>query len=157
MQISGPNGCGKSTLIKTILGEIKPLAGEISFNNAHPTYLPQLINDFQHFSVTLGEILACSDVHPDIMGLFTEKLLKTRWRDASGGQRQRALIATRIKQDPQVLILDEPFNHLDHEAISTIETLLHTMLSKKYISALIIVSHYPVTSFEDKLRELKLC
>lgn len=153
--IKGLNGSGKTTLLKTILGEISPINGSVKIQKQF-TYLPQLTNQFSHTSLNLQEILNCSNVHPDILNLFNKKLLHTPWRLASGGQKQRTLIASRIHQNPQILILDEPFNHLDSQAIDEVNTFLLYMLEKKFILGMIIVSHIPLNLPDLKVKEILL-
>jgi ABC-type Mn2+/Zn2+ transport system ATPase subunit len=155
LQICGQNGCGKTTLLKTILGQLRPLKGNVTTRGDF-TYLPQLIRGYQHFSLTLGEILSCSVVNPKILELFSDEMLNKKWSDASGGQRQKTLIASRIHNVPEILVLDEPFNHLDKSSISLVETLLVYMLEHHFIKGLIIVSHLPIEGMDKFIKMVDL-
>ena len=120
--IIGPNGGGKTTLIRCILGLLKPQSGTIAF---HPQYLPQYASIDRKFPITVQEVI--------LSGLSSRKGLSARYsaderqRAArviarmglegmeqkaigalSGGQLQRALLGRAIVSDPEVVILDEP-------------------------------------------------
>lgn len=136
----GPNGCGKSTLLKAIMGFLPLDAGEITLNDtpirtigrrhlAHKvSYLPQDNHCPDH--MTLGELIELSgyarysffggpsqtDRQLFIDALETVGLLDMAHRRVntlSGGQKQRAFIAMVLAQDSDVILLDEPVNHLD--------------------------------------------
>lgn len=142
LQLSGPNGSGKSTLIKTILGEIPSLSGsikkEISICIKH---LPQLISYDLPLSVTLGEVVDSFGVDRREIGFLDANFYNRRWCSASGGEKQKTLILTRLGQKCDVLILDEPFNHVDQEGIREISDFLVDLLECDRVHSLIIVSH----------------
>ncbi len=139
--IIGPNGGGKSTLVKCITGLYKPTQGEVHFIGTKPenlSYVPQKSELDASFPVTVREVAAMGllkahrlhkkitreeqqkveDVLDDI-GLTYQKdhLVET----LSGGQFQRLLFARLLLQDQPLIILDEPFSHIDEK---TRETLL---------------------------------
>ena len=131
--VIGPNGGGKSTLFKGVVGVIKPLAGRIERNGVRPqdiAYLPQVADIDRSFPISVYDMVA--------MGLWRGKGLfggiGASDRDTvegaiaavgltgfeprpigtlSGGQMQRMLFARRMLQDARVIVLDEPFNAID--------------------------------------------
>jgi ATPase subunit of ABC transporter with duplicated ATPase domains len=121
MTITGPNGIGKSTLMHLLLRQSQPAAGRIQWQLPLQRigYLSQLHNREFHISLTLADILAFSGpfdrqkIHETSHGLLQPDQLDRAWNTASGGERQKTLLTRIFLQDPTVLILDEPMNHLD--------------------------------------------
>ncbi len=119
--IAGPNGIGKSTLLRLLLREGKPAAGIIQWQVplSRIGFLSQLHNREFHISLTLADILSFARkvdrqaIHELSHGLLQEDLLDRAWNTASGGERQKTLLTRVFLKDPSVLILDEPMNHLD--------------------------------------------
>ena len=134
--ITGPNGGGKTTLLRLILGLLHPTSGKIVFydsrgkaTDTHPRfgYLPQKNSVDAHFPITVSEVVAS--------GLLAEKSLDKKARSEritevidligisdladrpigrlSGGQLQRTLFGRAIVCRPPVLILDEPLSYID--------------------------------------------
>lgn len=160
--IIGPNGGGKTTLIKVILGLMKPVKGEISFYNKGKAvesltmgYLPQYNSIDKKFPISVEEvILSGLSSRKPLIGRFTkehkEKVKEVISRmglegladrtigQLSGGQMQRALLGRAIVSDPQVVILDEPSTYIDKQ----FEARLYELLAEiNKDCAIILVSH----------------
>lgn len=150
----GPNGGGKSTLLKTMLGIIKPISGAIiKHGDIRIGYLPQISSLDKQFPINVmdvvlsgqqghGRLRPSAEVKQralwllDFVGLsdYQRKLLG----DLSSGQRQRVLLCRAIMGNPQLLILDEPVTYMD----KTAETDLYKLLPELNKSmAILLVSH----------------
>ena len=158
--LAGPNGSGKTTILKAILGLLRPARGEIARNGGwkHSIgYVPQRGAIDEGFPFTLGEIVemgiyGCLSPfgRPDpsqreaiaralsAVGLL--EMLDRQFRELSGGQKQRALLARALVHDPRVLILDEPTYGLDVAQAQALLELLETLRRDQGIS-LVAVSH----------------
>ena len=143
--IKGKNGSGKSTFIKTILGKNKALAGNYKWhlNSESISYLPQITNPTSHFSFTINEILDLYNISRTFRDKLPKGLEGKKWIDASGGEKQKVMLLTRLSDETKVLILDEPFNHLDQESIDSFVDLLVNIVSENKLS-IILVSHLEI-------------
>ncbi len=155
----GPNGGGKTTLLKLILDFIKPLKGEIKINVEKKKigYVPQkAINFDMNFPANVFEIVSMGRIANK--GLFKmldkkdyEKIEEAlqfvkMWEhrndkigELSGGQQQRIFIAKALCSEPEILILDEPTTGIDIESRNKFYEMLKK-LNEKQIT-LILVSH----------------
>lgn len=147
LHVQGPNGCGKSTLLKTLAGQLKAAHGQIDYHVKKDCifYLPQLHTPDLHCPISLREIslLDTSTLSANLVEQFEwfpDAVAAKSWNNASGGERMRALLARALSSRRQILLLDEPFNHLDRQAHPKIIESL-----KNYVQqdnrAIIIVSH----------------
>ncbi|WP_301172064.1 ribosomal protection-like ABC-F family protein [Brevibacillus nitrificans] len=139
----GPNGCGKSTLIRMLLGEMEPDAGTLKVgSNVKVGYLSQqawegdqnlrVIDMFRQVAlVTEPEAR-----HMLARFLFYGEHVFKRVGQLSGGERMRLRLAQMMHQEINLLVLDEPTNHLDIEARETLEEAL-----ADFRGSLFIVSH----------------
>ena len=121
--IQGPNGIGKSTFLKIISGNHRPTEGQVQcqIKKENMVFFPQISGGEFHVDVTIDDILRISLLNrydrSRILryGLLNEKQLKRSWNTASGGEKQRTLLTRVFLQSSNILILDEPMNHLDKE------------------------------------------
>jgi ATP-binding cassette subfamily F protein 3 len=142
--IVGANGTGKTTLMRTILGELKPLAGETSFGaNVKVGYISQSHAEMDPGLTALEAVMAvkknCTDEESrKILGslLLTGDDVFKKVGDLSGGQRSRVAIARLMMQKINVLALDEPTNHLDIPSTELMQELL-----QNFEGTVVFVSH----------------
>ena len=136
--VIGPNGGGKTTLLKALLGLLSPVSGEINFaesmteGNTHRIgYLPQINNIDRKFPVTVFDVVRSglmsrrrltgrynSEENDRANDLMSEMgILGIRMKaigELSGGQIQRALLCRALVNSPKLLILDEPNTYVDN-------------------------------------------
>ncbi len=142
--ILGPNGCGKTTLLRTILGDLPPLAGAVNLgSNVQVGYLSQTHAELETDSTALECVRSTEASVTDqrAMSLLGQVNLsgdeaQKRICELSGGQRSRVSLVRLMLKNPNVLILDEPTNHLD---IPSQEVLQDVLMD--FGGTIILVSH----------------
>ncbi len=156
--IIGSNGTGKSTLLKTIVGEINSLGGNIDFGhnveigyfdqqmallNSEKTIFDEFYDEFPHLTVT--------EVRNSLAAFmfYGEEVFKTISM-LSGGEKVRLTLSKILKKGPNLLILDEPTNHMDIVGKESLENML-----KEYTGTIIFVSHDRF--FVNKIADSILC
>jgi ATP-binding cassette subfamily F protein uup len=144
----GPNGVGKTTLIKLILGELTPTAGRIRRGTRlEVAYFDQFRNILDENATLIDTISPGSDtveiggVKKHVIGYLEEFLFPARRARAkvnalSGGERNRLLLARLFARPANLLVLDEPTNDLDIDTLELLESLLAS-----YQGTLLLVSH----------------
>ena len=144
----GANGCGKTTFIKLLLGEIQPTAGKIRCGTKlEIAYFDQYRADLDPEKTVVDNVadgkqdIEVNGVKRHVLGylqdfLFPPKRAMTPVKALSGGERNRLLLAKLLLKPNNLLILDEPTNDLDVETLELLEELL-----TDYQGTLLIVSH----------------
>lgn len=161
IHIQGANGTGKTTLIKALLGLHYKFSGKLT-KNLKPdliAYLPQLTNYEFFLPLTFRDLLSGLDKHfksklSDYLTM-TDSWLNLSWNKASGGERQKVLILKTLLLDQPLLILDEPFNHLDKEGREQINYWIEIFLQKEE-HTLIIIHHGDFKVSGRKIKALEL-
>ncbi|WP_300726504.1 metal ABC transporter ATP-binding protein [uncultured Bacteroides sp.] len=160
--VIGPNGGGKTTLMKIILGLLAPESGELHFyhnglevKEISMGYLPQYSNIDKKFPISVYEVVLSGlnkekslfrpfskeqheQVRQVIARMGLEGLEKRAIGQLSGGQLQRALLGRALVSDPQVVILDEPNTYIDKRFEAKLYKLLEEINKER---AIILVSH----------------
>ena len=158
--VVGDNGTGKSTLLKTLVGRLPALGGEFGFGvNVQIGYFDQesaqyasakdVLTDFREEFPDLTQTEARSALGAF---LFTQDDVFRQVKLLSGGEKARLALCKIFQRRPNLLILDEPTNHMDIVGKETLENLL-----KAYEGTVLFVSHdrYFVRRVADKLLELR--
>lgn len=145
--VVGANGTGKSTLLKTLLGLMPAVSGQVTYRDGHPpraAWLSQLAEMDRQFPTTVYDVV-CMGSWP-ARGIFSALNRQHRLRIAdviervglsdvhqlpietlSGGQFQRMLFARLLVQNAPLVLLDEPFTGVDAQTIHFLMTLIHQM------------------------------
>ncbi len=158
----GPNGGGKTTILKLIVGLLKPNHGtiEMNFNGSkngqnNIGYIPQFGSMEANFPIKVKDVVAMGVCHSaSFMPWFNKKenikieksmedvsisdLSEVSFNELSGGQKQRVLIARALVSDPEILLLDEPTSSVDSSSELDIYELLKNLNNEKTI---ILASH----------------
>jgi ATPase subunit of ABC transporter with duplicated ATPase domains len=160
--IIGQNGIGKTTLLRTLVGEIEATKGKIKWSdNSNIGYYAQDHSaDFKKDMTVLDWMSQFKNEKDDIQAmravlgkmLFGKNDIIKSVKSLSGGEKGRMLFAKLMLQKPNILVMDEPTNHLDMESIEALNLALDN-----YEGTLIFVSHDRefVSSLSTKVVELK--
>ncbi len=172
--VAGETGSGKTSLLKIIAGLFQPDAGEVKLigkkidgpkEKLVPGH-PEIAYLSQHFELAkflrVEQVLAYANTmsEGDAKALYTicqiDHLLKRKTDQLSGGERQRIALAKLLIMSPKLLLLDEPFSHLDLVHKDTLKSVISDVGDKLKITS-ILVSHDPVDTlpWADKIIVLK--
>ena len=139
----GPNGGGKTTLLRALLGELRPMRGSVEVRGRAAT-VPQTERSRLDFPVSALDVALMGALprlpwwrrpshddreaaHAALERVDVADRAGDTFGDLSGGQRQRVLIARGLVQDAQLLLLDEPFSGLDVPAAKGLESLIEEL------------------------------
>ena len=157
--VIGPNGGGKTTLMKAILGLLKPSEGKIEFRsdingNKKPIgYLPQVKHIDRKFPITVSEVvksglmmhngsISSDDVKQKVTDLLNEmgiyNIKEKAIGELSGGQMQRVFLCRALISEPKIIILDEPDTFVDNRFEGELYEKLRVLNNEL---AIILVSH----------------
>jgi zinc transport system ATP-binding protein len=150
LAIIGPNGSGKTVLLRALMGSV-PFSGKIAWQpNVRIGYVPQKIDADRHLPITIQNLLSAkahtlglpsSEITWAIRSAgLTEKIQQTSVGHLSGGQFQRALIAFALLGHPDVMLLDEPTASIDEPGEYQIYELIHELQDEIGMTA-VLVSH----------------
>ena len=156
----GPNGCGKSTLIKILMKTLTPLTGKVEDGyNVEVGYYDQENQNLDESKTVIDELWDCYPTLPEQkirstlawFNFFGEDVFKTV-RMLSGGERARLTLSKLILSHMNLLILDEPTNHLDIDSREALESAL-----EEFDGTIIAVSHdrYFIEKLASRIIELK--
>ena len=146
--IIGPNGGGKTTLLKLLLGQLEPQSGTVKLGtNLQVVYLDQLRGQIDNAKTVAQNVAGDAEtvtfqgrprhIHSYLQDfLFRADRIRMPAKMLSGGERNRLLLARLFLQPANVLVLDEPTNDLDAETLELLEELL-----LEYTGTLLLVSH----------------
>jgi Cu-processing system ATP-binding protein len=164
----GPNGCGKTTLIKAVLGMVLPTSGEIFFNGSSITgnnqyrtdigYMPQIGRYPENMSI--GQVIGLiksirnneSSFDHDLFEQFElSGMLDKKMRTLSGGTTQKVSATLAFLFRPKVLILDEPTAGLDPVAAEILKAKIKEAKSR---GCLVIITSHLLSELEDMVSEV---
>jgi ABC-type Fe3+/spermidine/putrescine transport system ATPase subunit len=179
VSVLGESGCGKSTLLKIIYGLLHISIGEVYWDENQikgphhslvpgEPYMKYLSQDFDLMPyTTVSENISdyLSAFRPEELKSRTRELLEmielsnhadTKVRNLSGGQQQRVALARVLAQEPEVLLLDEPFSHIDNFSKNSLRRNVFAYLKERGVTCITAThDHNDVLPFADRIVVLK--
>jgi len=147
--VIGPNGIGKTTFLRALVGEVKPVKGAIS-TTLRISYKPQYVRDIavKNQDVSVGLWLAQqvgdyseNPIWPDLNSSFNlTPLLERKMGELSGGELQRVVVAAALLKKADLYVLDEPMAYLDVEQRITVARTIRRIIEESEV-AMLVVEH----------------
>lgn len=174
--IIGPNGCGKTTLLHLLLGELRPLSGEVHIQASRIGYVPQLNPFNEDLPLSALDVVLMGNINKITwLGNYPKKVhekaekhlqlfdlssqMHTPFSQLSGGQKKRVLLARALMDDPELLILDEPTSGVDSKSkekiYQVLEKLPTTIIQVTHEIDTIVKKVDLVLSLGEKIQLLK--
>lgn len=177
MGIVGPNGAGKSTLIKAMLGLVRPLTGDVRFfgeplNRVRQRvgYMPQSTSVDWDFPTTVADVVTMGTygalgwvrrpgrrererARYALEQTGIADLAKRQIGELSGGQRQRVFLARTLAQDPDLFVMDEPFQGIDAKSQRAIVSVLHEL---RAAHKTVVIVHHDLPTVREYCDEVTL-
>jgi ABC-type Mn2+/Zn2+ transport system ATPase subunit len=175
LALVGPNGCGKSTILKSIAGILEPLRGRIMRGTGERPvrfgYVPQRETIEMVFPLSVLEVAVMGTygrvrpglpiTHADrelvracLANVGLDDLRRKPFPALSGGQRQRVLIARALAAEPDILILDEPLSGIDLGAAQTIMELIARLHQDHGLTTVMVSHHLKALREREVVREV---
>ena len=175
LALLGPNGCGKSTILKAMAGILRPLRGAIRSavgdRSVRVGYVPQRETIDMVFPLTVFEVGVMGTygrVGPGRPVTYAERAKVLKCLDdvgmadlrqrpfprLSGGQRQRVLIARALAAEPDLLLLDEPLNGVDLHAAEAIVDLIAKLHRDRGLTTILVSHHLKRVREREMVREV---
>ena len=158
MPLYGANGIGKTTLLRSILGEIPPISGKVEQENI---FILAILNKKSKEQTTIRVLkkYGMSSLHFTQYEVraalakcgLTTKHIESKVQVLSGGEKAKVRLCKLINDETNILVLDEPTNHLDVDAKDELKRAL-----KEYKGSILLISHEP-EFYQDVVTEVWNC
>ena len=148
ISIIGPNGAGKSTTLKLLVGLLRPSSGRrIVHQPTKIAYVPQAVTVPHHTPMTAQDLISMGggvnarNINACLEAVdLPRKILSRPLQHASGGEKQRLLLARALIKNPQMLVMDEPLQGIDQQSIVTLYRLIAQSRDRLQCSV-VMISH----------------
>lgn len=157
--LKGHNGCGKTMLLRLICGFIKPTAGQVVGNDKYrygviienPTFFLQETAYYNlKYLASINKLITDEEIDYYLKKLNLYKMRNKKVNTFSLGMKQRLALCQAFMENPDVLLLDEPFNAIDDENLKIVTELIENFKKKEKI--IVIASHGDISNFKfDKI------
>lgn len=150
VHLKGPNGSGKTTFVKTLMEELPPHSGIITkeISKKSMTFIRQNLKHEISLPITIREWLNVFDAETIGTTFFSQEMMDRRFTDLSGGEKQKLSIISRLSKDTHLLILDEPFNHVDINSQQELLLFLKSLIHQSMVKAIVFIGHHNFKDFK---------